>query len=208
MVDGVSYIVVVFLGDYRARIWCHIPTGIKTLPSDDFPKPLCFEAECWWPMDNYGQRGMVICRCLMTFIEFLFILKNFFVKGSKYMVQKLKIQKYIFSPSHSVVFPRDNHFCMLPKIRLCQNNFWGLEVSYFEGNTSIAAVGPTSETRLSYKRNWLFVTWRSRNLGNLVKILENTCGSGHGEEEGAELTAPSSFLFPPLSIRANHLSPF
>lgn len=44
--NGVSYIVVVFLGDYRSRIWCHIPTGIKTLPSDDFPKPLCFEAEC------------------------------------------------------------------------------------------------------------------------------------------------------------------
>lgn len=55
--DGVSYIVVVFLGDFRPRIWCHIPTGIKTLPSDDFPKPLCFEAEHGGPVDNYGQQG-------------------------------------------------------------------------------------------------------------------------------------------------------
>lgn len=43
--DGVSYVVVVFLGDFRTRTWCYIPAGIKNLPSDDFPKPLCFEAE-------------------------------------------------------------------------------------------------------------------------------------------------------------------
>lgn len=75
MTDGVSDIVVVFLGDFRARIWCDIPTGIQNLSSDDFPKPLCFEAEHGGPVDNYGQQGTGIHRCLMTFIDFLFIFK-------------------------------------------------------------------------------------------------------------------------------------
>ena len=67
------YVVVVFLGDCRSRIWCHIPVGFKNLPSDDFPKPLCLEAECRGPVDNYGQQGN--CRRLIMFIEFLFIFK-------------------------------------------------------------------------------------------------------------------------------------
>ena len=33
-------------GDWRSRTWGHIPAGIKNLPSDDFPEPLSFEAEC------------------------------------------------------------------------------------------------------------------------------------------------------------------
>ena len=127
MADCVSYIVVVFLGDCRARIWCHIPADIKNLPSDDFPKPLYFEAECRGPMDNYGQQGTVIHRSLVTFIEFLFIFKLGFLAPSEVIhgtkLKDSKLKEDIFSPSYPLVFPRDNYFSMLPEIRLCQNKF-------------------------------------------------------------------------------------